>query len=473
MFIRILLLTGALIAAFVALYLPSSPEERPPYIQGRNRTALFISNIEHGLSNVHIATASSLLENYPDIEFAQAKTPAAKEITYHEIDGMAYFSILPLSITPPGSAGIAKFSSNVQTWISPWDVEEHMSIYNQIGALIDEIDPAVVVLDTLVRPAVDRIRDGNWMHAFIKPQTTAENFIGGQPYGSMFWKYPALTSGFGFPVPYKKDAVLRERGVKDPINFFNLHRPDIPWITMTTNGVSIPLDVVPANVTCAGPILLSVAPAQEQDPELTQWVQRSPTVLIALGSGFKYPLNYAQAMTGAVVDVLSKTDLQILWKFDEDGDYSDDVLAPLAPYIKTGRLRMLNWLTIDIMSLLESGGITAFVHHGGSNCFNEGLADGVPHVVLPLWADLYNFAAIAENVGIGIWACKDTSPNWTAEGISGAILKAAAGEGSDVALRQKSKSLGDKLRAGEQGRDIAAREIAKLAYIKEGQRETL
>lgn len=191
-------------AAFVAFYLPSSPEERPPYIQGRNRTALFISNIEHGLSNVHIATASSLLENYPDIEvhyasfsglgnklarvskFAQAKTPAAREITYHEIDGKAYFSILPLSITPPGSAGIANFSSDVQTWISPWDVEEHMSIYNQIGALIDEIDPAVVVLDTLVRPAVDRIRDGNWMHAFITPQTTAENFIGDQPYGSMF-----------------------------------------------------------------------------------------------------------------------------------------------------------------------------------------------------------------------------------------------------------------------------------------------
>jgi hypothetical protein len=84
-----------------------------------------------------------------------------------------------------------------------------------------------------------------------------------------------------------KKAVLRERGVKDPINIFNLYRPDIPWITMTTNGVSIPLDVVPANVTCAGPILLSVAPAQEQDHELTQWVQRSPTVLIALGSGFK------------------------------------------------------------------------------------------------------------------------------------------------------------------------------------------
>ncbi|KAK7225149.1 hypothetical protein V2G26_013152 [Clonostachys chloroleuca] len=97
MFIRILLLTGALtgalIAAFVAFYLPSSPEERPPH-----------------------ATASSILENYPDIEihyasfsglgdklarvskFAQAKTPAAKEIAYHEIDGKAYWQCSPCTL---------------------------------------------------------------------------------------------------------------------------------------------------------------------------------------------------------------------------------------------------------------------------------------------------------------------------------------------------------------------------------------
>lgn len=83
-----------------------------------------------------------------------------------------------------------------------------------------------------------------------------------------------------------KKAELRTRGLKDPINFLKMHRPDVPWITMNTEGASIPVDVVPTNVTCAGPILLSVAPASEQDPELARWVGRGPTVLINLGSGF-------------------------------------------------------------------------------------------------------------------------------------------------------------------------------------------
>ncbi|CAI6088225.1 unnamed protein product, partial [Clonostachys chloroleuca] len=514
MFLRLLLVAGAVIAALVALFIPSSPE-REPYVQGRNKTALFISNIEHGLSNVHVATASALLEGYPDIEvhfasfaklrdklarvsaFAQSKTPAAKDIIFHEIRGQAFFEAVQLlghdlesTISPPGIAGIDRFTKNMQDWISPWSAEEHMVIYDEIGAIIDKVDPAVVVLDTLLRPALDSTRDKNRLHAIVSPNTLVDNFLGDQPYGSMFWKYPALSSGFDFPVPWRnmleniylnfrfiyavmltpnlsaKKAELRTRGLKDPINFLKMHRPDVPWITMNTEGASIPVDVVPTNVTCAGPILLSVAPASEQDPELARWVGRGPTVLINLGSGFAYSINHVRPMVGAVVDVLTQTDVQVLWKFNKYGEYSDDELAPLKPFLDSGRLRLSNWLPIDVLSLLETGDIVASVHHGGSNCFHEAVNAGVPHVILPLWVDLYNFAALSETAGIGVWGCRDTSPNWTADGISNAIIKVVDGGEASVSLREKAKSLGDKLREGEKGRDISAREIAKLAYVK-------
>ena len=65
-----------------------------------------------------------------------------------------------------------------------------------------------------------------------------------------------------------------------------LHRPDVPWITMDTEGASIPVDVVPANVTRAGPILMDAAPAAAQDPELAAWLGNAPTVLFNLGSHF-------------------------------------------------------------------------------------------------------------------------------------------------------------------------------------------
>lgn len=120
----------------------------------------------------------------------------------------------------------------------------------------------------------------------------------------------SLASGFKFPVPWRnipeniylnvrfiyavlvapalsaKKAILRSRGIEDPINILKMHRTDVPWIAMQTDGATIPVDVVPANVTAAGPMLLSQAPAEDQDPELAAWVARAPTVLINLGSLF-------------------------------------------------------------------------------------------------------------------------------------------------------------------------------------------
>lgn len=86
--------------------------------------------------------------------------------------------------------------------------------------------------------------------------------------------------------------------------------------------------------------------------------------------------------------------------------------------------------------------------------------------MLPLWADLYSFAALGETVGVGIWGCRDTTPEWTSECLSSSFLKALDGGFHSVSLRDKAKEIGDRVRAGDKGRDIAAREIAKLAYVR-------
>lgn len=117
-----------------------------------------------------------------------------------------------------------------------------------------------------------------------------------------------MGSGFKFPVPLRnipeniylnlrfiysaaltpdlsaKKAILRKKGIKDPINFLALHRDDVPWISMTTEGASIAVDVVPPNVTCAGPIYLSSGSAADQDPELAAWLKKAPTILLNLGT---------------------------------------------------------------------------------------------------------------------------------------------------------------------------------------------
>ena len=103
MFARLIPLVALLVVG-VAYLLSSTQhdEPRPPYIQGRNKTALFLANEEHGLGNVFIATAFAMLENHPDIEvhyaswdsarqrvhraasFARDTNPAAKNIVFHD-----------------------------------------------------------------------------------------------------------------------------------------------------------------------------------------------------------------------------------------------------------------------------------------------------------------------------------------------------------------------------------------------------
>jgi hypothetical protein len=206
------LFAGSLAYLFSASGNPATPQHEP-YIQGRNKTVLFITNSEHGLSNVHLATSSALLENYPDIDvhyasfpsvqpklerissFARARNSAARDIIFHEIEGKTFAYAVLVGGTaftaPPASAGIAALTEHMQFWISPWSVEHHMEIFESLSGIIEKVDPAVVVLDTWLRPAIDVTRDKNRQHAIITPNINVDNFLASQPLGSRFWKYPA------------------------------------------------------------------------------------------------------------------------------------------------------------------------------------------------------------------------------------------------------------------------------------------
>jgi UDP:flavonoid glycosyltransferase YjiC (YdhE family) len=155
-------------------------------------------------------------------------------------------------------------------------------------------------------------------------------------------------------------------------------RNDIPWLSQNMPGASIPLEVVPPNVTATGPIVFDPEPAAEQDPELVAWLARAPTVLINLGSIFIYSEHHATTMALAIEDLLAKTDVQVLWKMGKEDTIPDNYTVPAQNAIDQGRLRVTNWLTVSPASILATGHIVASVHHGGANCYHEAIAYGVP-----------------------------------------------------------------------------------------------
>jgi hypothetical protein len=182
------------------------------------------------------------------------------------------------------------------------------------------------------------------------------------------------------PTISKKKEYLKEKSLPNPADLFTVYRPnDLTWISAGSLNLDFPLPFIPKNVIPCGPIILSTAPAYQQDPDLTAWITRAPTVLINLGSHVDYDEASATKMAGAIKTLLTiMTDVQVLWKFSKrqrvDGtmvDFSDTFLDQLSEESKVGRVRIEKWLAIDPSSMFETGKIVAVVNHGGANSFNE------------------------------------------------------------------------------------------------------
>jgi hypothetical protein len=221
--------SAVLLAVFLASGSLQTTKSPIAPVRGKNGTILFFINTEYGLSNVHLATAGALLEQYPCLEvhiasfprtaskaarvssLAQRKSPNARDIRFHELPGPEYMKALSDRVGgfgnstrhlmhPPGIKGLNMLISHVEAAISPWEGPDHVHIYEKAIEIVRIVDPAVVVLDTALRPAIDATRQNNRLYAYLTPNVLIDAFFGDQPYGGMFWKYPR----YSHPAPRRE-----------------------------------------------------------------------------------------------------------------------------------------------------------------------------------------------------------------------------------------------------------------------------
>jgi hypothetical protein len=201
----------------------------------------------------------------------------------------------------------------------------------------------------------------------------------GYPYPVPWYLIPAniylnirfIYSVLNTPMLTKKKEFLKQNGIVKPLDVFSTYQKDYLWLTASLPEIEFPMPVVPSNVVTCGPIFRSSAPAADQDPELVAWLTQAPTVLINLGSTVDYSADSARELLGAIKTLLENSKVQVLWKFNKRGEYSDDIFLEFSKEIKDGRLRVEKWLGIDPAAVMETGNIVASVHHGGANCFFE------------------------------------------------------------------------------------------------------
>lgn len=86
----------------------------------------------------------------------------------------------------------------------------------------------------------------------------------------------------------------------------------------------------------------------------------------------------------------------------------------------------------------------------------------MPQVLLPSWADCYDFSVRVEYLGIGRWGNKQGMPRWTAAELGPILVDVVMGPDAD-AVRAKAKELAA-LCAATPGATVAAKAIlAELA----------
>jgi hypothetical protein len=189
-----------------------------PPVRGKKNTVLFLVAGEHGYSNVHAATSHALLENHGEVDvhfasfssfaskidristFSRRKNPSSRPITFHTVPGHNSTETILRGpwrlkdydnlIASPGWAGSWQLARDLQMYMSPWTGPDHYAIYQTITQLIDDIDPAVVVLDIFFRPGIHAARARNRLHVVLTPISATDVIQSTQPWTAML-KYPA------------------------------------------------------------------------------------------------------------------------------------------------------------------------------------------------------------------------------------------------------------------------------------------
>lgn len=79
-----------------------------------------------------------------------------------------------------------------------------------------------------------------------------------------------------------------------------------------------------------------------------------------------------------------------------------------------------------------------------------------------MWEDHYNFAQLAEDLGVGLYGTRETAPYWTVDVLVAPIKQILSGDEKSESIKVKAKQLGQLARE-EPGRYVSAKVIAEKA----------
>lgn len=312
-----------------------------------------------------------------------------------------------------------------------WTPDEFSNIFNRICAIIEDVAPNLILVDQIFAPGLTAAKHmksqmgGQYKLALLSPNSLKDFVHHLEPRAAVFWKWPVVGSGIPMPIPWSliplnTYLLLRLIGIM----VTDKHTPTItrqvrkltgiPDLKLTTNismchdgladidkvlvGACPDLDFPDldllgppqeyvAKIVSCGPLL---RPLVDVDSELRAWLRRSPVVYINLGThcltSEGEALDMARSMRRLIDENYSRkgpeTSLQILWKLQKDLTRSPDygtghgsaIHQILGREMDRDRVRIVDWLSSEPNSILNTGDVICAVSHGGANSFYEAVS---------------------------------------------------------------------------------------------------
>ncbi|KAL8381634.1 hypothetical protein RB595_005764 [Gaeumannomyces hyphopodioides] len=482
---------------------------------------LFLSNAEFGELTVVLATCDALMHAAPSIQLhvatyggqperavaatsdhARRTSPAAAPIVFHRVSGPSYvdelfrhFGSIPESYgLQPGFWNTLKVIGDMPYLLLPWGADEFTTSLDSCLRIIDEVKPDLIGVNSLFAPGLTAARHVGARFLVLAPGSIKDYALSKQPWGGAFWKYPICGTAFACPVPWHQIpmnvcfmlviiyTLATNKRLKSTTGTIKAKRDaelvtigalafgssDCKLLVSGCAELDFPM-MVPDFVVPCGPIVRPVPSVADVDPDLDAWLASGPVLYIALGTHALTTEDQAFEMAKAVRVLLDsaessevKADLRVLWKLKKKGSYDANspgskVHVILGKEMASDRVRIVDWVTAEPMAILQSGHVVCSVNHGGANSFYEAVTTGTPQVVLPQWADCYEFAYRAEMLGIGRWGSKMAKPQWSAEELGPALIEVVIGKKRDT-YRRRARSLSERFGVSA-GREKAAKII--------------
>lgn len=455
---------------------------------------VFIALSVSGQLNVHLATIEHMLSMGPAdspplhihlLSFDPAEKHARAlsashqstrhRLSFHSLGELMLFTEIshnglidrhgPASLTRRGGLKSYRFLAE----LFGFNPTCYVDVYERVLGIFSLIKPKIHIaaIDLCMPIGMDACMTANVPWGILCPNSGLELSKFDQPMLKGFWKFPAPYSGISFPVPlhlipynialniaflhtlqtHPRIRQLEARRAKAGIRGKLLDKPlhALPFLICASVPALEYPHVPGRNVVYAGPLL--VPPPPLAGGALADFLARSRTLVVNLGSNFWYTDDDVRAVADAIVLARARTvRFQVLWKLNGKKAFEGLLEERLGKELLED-VRTEEWIEPPALAVLQHPNVVALVNHGGANSVHEAAYAGVPQIILPQWLDLYDYAVRVEWLGHGIHANKGHAAKIHAPQLADAFVRVLS-DGEGMAMKKKALEIAEACRQG-------------------------